>query len=446
LTLVELLVALAVISVLAGIALPAVKNTLKGQRINRAASLLQSAIQEGRARAIASGGGGVIIDRIGDETIQERSQSIRIRMADAPLPYTGDTAAATAKYQFIADGSSAGTGAAQIQNPAGPRGALPPLPSPAPTQPFRDHHVLLFDGSLQPQILRSARDIANGALPTLINPQDVIRIGNAGLPMRIERLVELTASTAPPWAFWTTSEPMPILYPTNYVMVEVVPQEVNTDLRLYSGSDISFSISKSPRPAIAMPVEMPKGTAIDLTVSGIGRFGNEFSPMFVDGNYLTTTAAPFTSGTLDYHSIYILFGSRGEVSRVVSAALVSGVPQLVEYPVTGDVHLLVGQAGETKTEPEEQLEDNDPNPLGDEAKNGTTPLLHAESIWVTIRARNGEVLSSPWIDPTDPTDPATQLIPPVVGVPTDASHQARIRTVIGRTRTAAVDSRDGGIQ
>ena len=64
-TLVELMVALAVISLLSAIALPAVKNSLRGQKVSRSASLLKSAIEEGRARSIASGGGGgIIIDRL----------------------------------------------------------------------------------------------------------------------------------------------------------------------------------------------------------------------------------------------------------------------------------------------------------------------------------------------------------------------------------------------
>ncbi|MEM1067885.1 MAG: prepilin-type N-terminal cleavage/methylation domain-containing protein [Planctomycetota bacterium] len=443
LTLVELLIVLAVISLLAGVALPTVKSSLKNQRVTRAASLLQSAIQEGRARAIVNGGGGIIIERIGVENIQERSQATILRMAESPPAYTGDSAGATVRYQFLPDGTIAGP----IDNPDGSR-SDDSLPS-APADPFRDYHLLLIDGKLEPQILRSARDLANDVTQeTLINLGDIIRLSNARYPFRIERIIEIDDTNSPPWGFWNrdASETAPLDYGTPsgaYVMIEMSPFEVNVNMRRHSRRDQEFSISKAPRPAIAAPIEMGRGTAIDLTASGLGRYGNEFSPMWIDGNYVDTALAPFTATPRDYESIYILFGARGEVTRIVTA-LSSGsppVPQLVDLPVTGDIHFLVGHAGQTKTNPTEQLEDNDPNPLNDESRDGKTPLLDGESIWVSIKVKNGEVTTSPLIDPTANT---LNLIPPQVGSPSNATQQNRIRTVIGRTRALAVESAGEG--
>lgn len=414
LTLVELMVALAVISILASIALPAVKNTLKEQKLPRAASVLQSAIEEGRARSIGSGGGGgIIIDRVGVDSLAQRSQSIRIRMASSPRPYTGDGGRSTC-YVGI-----------QPVTPAGP---------------VNDIVTLWFPPSAA-QMVRSAQDILNATAPTetLINPGDLVQLGDAALPVSIEGMRFGTNVGDRNLARLTNAE-IPDADIANWVRVQVLRPEENLDLTRFAGKAVSYSISRRPRPAISMPIQLPEGSAIDLTASGIGRVGNEFSPMAVNFNYTNPSIAPFGSTPLDYQSVWILFGSRGEISRIRAAQIVSGIPTLVDLPVTGDVHFLVGRAGDVKTQPEGQLEDSDPNFEADEADDGTTPLLSNESIWVTIKARSGEVVTSPW---TDPTDDTINLVP-AVAVVNDANQQARIRTVIGRTRDAAVQSRDMG--
>lgn len=415
LTLIELMVVLAVISVLAAIALPAVKNTLREQRVSRGASLLQSAIEEGRARSVlAGGGGGIIIDRVGIETIAGRCESIRVRLASTPPSYGGDVGNAKVKMGV----NMAGT---------------------APSVDITDDIITLWFDPSASQIKRSATDIGNGTVPTLINLGDKVQVGDVGLPMTIVG-IDLGTIAKRTQAGLLPSDISDAIV-TSWVRVTVDRPELNMDLTRFIGQDMEFSITRTPRPVIALPIELPQGTSIDLTASGIGRFGNQFSPMAVDGNYLDNTVAPFAAGTRDYQSIYILFGARGEVSRVLASQLVSGIPQLAEIPITGDVHLLVGQGGEVKTDPTDLLEDNDPDPLADEARDGKAPLLDPESAWVTIKARNGDIVATPWIDPTDNV---TNLIPGIAGVPTNNTREGRIQTVIGRTRTAAVESRDMG--
>jgi len=457
-TLVEVLVALAVISILAGIALPTLKSTLRGQKVSRAASLLQAAIEEGRARSIGrGGGGGVIIDRIGSTNLAERSQSVRLRMAEAPPRYVGDTTFSTARLRVDDKGD---------------------------LNPLNDDFFLLF-GPQEVQMARSAQDLA-GNVPTLINPGDAIFLGDAKYPMRVANIIDAQgqnphaagglwepAPLAPP-PYNPPSNPAP-KYPNplgpGYTQVQVVPLERNVDLGRMHWADLAFSIEKQPRPAIALPVELPKGTAIDLTSSGLGRFGNEFSPMEImafqtlpweQGNYTKTSAPPFidrpdplpADNTYDFGSIWILFGSRGEVSRLFYATYDRSKLELIltEQPVTGDIHFLVGRAGQLKNTPAGQLEDNYDNlnedPLADERRDGTTPLLDSGSIWVTIKASTGEVLASDWIDPTDEnTDLVDKLATVPPAVPTVTSNRlqrTRIQDVIRRVRTAAVESRDGG--
>jgi prepilin-type N-terminal cleavage/methylation domain-containing protein len=440
-TLVELMIALAIISLLAGIALPTVKEMIAGQRLSRSASLVQTVIQEGRARSInRGGGGGVMIERIGNDNIYARCQSTKIRLVDAPPDYSGDTPMATARYVFVPDVKF-------------------------PNDPGKDAHVLMFDNA-QLQMIRSADDLANGYRQTLINLGDTLRLGDQKIEMTIGAILKLPGGLdSGTWAnFWmrpeeaTLPQPLPRFTATATsapVIVSCKARDASTNLRRHSRKDLSFSISRSPRPAIAMPLELPTGTAIDLTASGIGRYGNQFSPMQISGNYTNDTKTPFLSKPQDYGSVIILFGMRGEVSRVLAGTRWWNDPNgdgndkdarvvFEDLPITGDIHLLVGEVGQVKPLPADQLEDNDPNPLADEADDGTTPLLNPESIWVTIKVDSGEVITSAWADPTDTT---ARMIPlPAVGNETNAQRSARIQTVIGLARDNAVHNRAAGSQ
>ncbi|TWT93666.1 pilus assembly FimT family protein [Neorhodopirellula pilleata] len=413
LTLVELMVALTIVSILAAISLPTVKNTLRDQKLARAAGLLRSAIEEGRARSIAGGGGGVIIDRLGKDSIAQRCSSNRIRFATAPKPYTGDIALELALIGVNAGGTP---------------------------DDFTDDTIALWFRSSALQLTRSASDLSSGTrFRTLINYGDEVLLGDAGLRFTIQTIdfgtATLRASDGLPAALFAA----PNLPPT-WVRVQVVANEQNLNMLRFRGTQSRFSIFRSPRPAIAMPIEMPQDTMIDLSVSGLGRYGNQFSPMAIEGNYLDVAIAPFNSVSVDYESVMILFGARGEVSRVL---LTWSDGSQTDLPVIGDIHLLVGRGGEVKTAPEDQLEDTDPNPIADDADDGITPLLDQESIWVTIKSRTGEIVTSNW---TDPTDDSTSLIATGNTAITDLDlrQQDRIQRTIGRVRASAVASSDIG--
>ena len=118
-------------------------------------------------------------------------------------------------------------------------------------------------------------DIAAGIDPTLINIGDMVFIGDAGLPARITELhrasnADITRfdASGPPGVFPRT---IPAALIGDWTVVVVRRIEQNTNFRRFHRQRTSFVITRRPRPAIAMPADMPAGTAIDLTVSGIGR-------------------------------------------------------------------------------------------------------------------------------------------------------------------------------
>lgn len=469
-TLVELLVALAVITILAGIALPATKSMLKEQRVSRGATLLQTAIQEGRSRAIlAGGGGGIIIDRVGVRNVNQRSESLQMRFASSPPLYRGEPEATLAIL------GARNLDAASTERPN--------------SNALLNQYVLWYPPEAS-QIRRSGQDILQDRLITLINAGDELQLGSEGLPFRI---AEIRGYEDGPNADQEArrdaiDDALDVNFPPGsainrrWTRVSITPVETNTDLNRFVNAEFSYAIKRQPTPAIAQPITMPKGTSIDLTASGVGRTGNQFSPFAIgtpvvsgvpQPNYVDTSLPPFSipaaltntnrPGQFDYESIYILFGSRGEVSRVLvgrpregaSAAELQIDPiVLTELDVTGDIYFLVNETGFVKTDPNEQFEDqegrsvaaaSDVDPLLDNADDGTTPLLNTDSIWVVIRARSGEVIASPWVNPTKN---GRTLVPyyNAAVTPTNDQWRNRVQSILTLTRSAAAELRDLGAE
>lgn len=304
-------------------------------------------------------------------------------------------------------------------------------------------------------LARSSIDYAAGNTPSLINRGDVIRISDISLPLVVEEIyapfpnVGTAIATRNNDGIDTGS--IPDFNVVSWTRVLIRRPEPNLDLRRVVGKSLEFEIQRTPRPSIAQPIEMPTGTAIDLTASGVGQYGNQFSPFEAEvfpatapnGNYVDVALPPFVSTQRDYRDVFILFNSRGEVSRVLTG-VADGLGGIIldEVPLTGDVYLLVHESGSVKTDPEQQLEDIDaPNYVGDPSNDGTTPLLNPESIWVTVRTRSGDSIASPWIDPTAVDIP---LVQPVPGTNTNQLQRQRTKSVISLTRSAAARLSDLG--
>jgi prepilin-type N-terminal cleavage/methylation domain-containing protein len=427
-TLVELLVALAVITVLASIALPATKSMLKEQRLSRSASMLQSAIQEARARAVADGGGGLIIDRRGTGSITDRCEANQVRFASTPPAYKGEPGA---EQPFF--GNFGG-----LVPPELPPGSL----------------VTLWFPPEAATVERSSTDLSNGKPFSMVNVGDTVSIGDVKLPMQIYGINSLpnppTLPSANPTLAQRNSDGLTnVLIPdtdvTTWNRVILRIPEANQSFSRLLGKRVRFSIQRSPQPAIAQPITMPNGTSIDLTSSGVGSGEHQFSPFAIEENYRDTAMPPFGNADRSYGPIYILFNSRGELSRVIASKLSPSGLRPDDIPVTGDVFLLVGEAGQVKAAPDEQLEDQDPSPLTDKAKDGTTPLLNPESVWVTLRSRSGDVISSPWTNPTTRNDTfvmprTTTSSDPMVDQNTEQAR--RIRAALTLTRSAAVQMQE----
>ena len=96
-TLVEILIVAFIMMLLAGIALPAVRNTLKDSKKSKNAREVVAFLNEARSRAIATGNEvGVVIPRFGTANDYVRSVSSQMLLSNAVPPYSGETAGARA--------------------------------------------------------------------------------------------------------------------------------------------------------------------------------------------------------------------------------------------------------------------------------------------------------------------------------------------------------------
>jgi prepilin-type N-terminal cleavage/methylation domain-containing protein len=277
LTLIELLIVMAILSLLAGIALPNIKTMIKQQRLSRSASAIQSYIDAARSKAIGTGQSyGVVIERSGFDSSIARSQSIRLRFAYAPPDYSGDVPEALAVVL--------------------PSGNLAFSPMHAPT---------LVAAAQQRQAQR------NGAVvDPIVRPLDLISIGSVGLTASINEIRFATASDfvitaqnpaefvvpgfVPDSSGSNTSDWPRLPSPTDaqisgWPVIEIrTPSAIDFDPAdqvrrvLLPGTAISFRVTRRPRPSILTPMDLVEGTVIDLNYSGIGIGNFTFAPTGIE--------------------------------------------------------------------------------------------------------------------------------------------------------------------
>lgn len=442
LTLVELLVAMAVLSLLAAIALPATKGVIDEQRIGRAANTVAAAFEVARGRAIANGGGGLLIERRGDRSMTGRCEADTLRYFESTPDYTPEAGAELPYLAFDSTSTSA------------------------------NDYVLYFPPEAG-FMRRSALDNESGDLPSLVNVGDEIEIGDAGISGIVTDLQNLQA-TGPENTDRDNDFDNDVPFPLqsagailNRTRLSLSLREVNRRLHRSIGRQVTFRVRRRPRPSILPPIQVPGGMALDLTASGIGLTGRQFSPMDigysdstltvpVQSNYVDPNLPPFatqtgnTSGRMDYGSVLVFFDGRGAVSRVRSAVeltevttqngLTAQFPVYEDLPVTGDLYFLLGEAGSVKTDPTEQLEDHDSDFAEDRADDGTTPLLNPRSVWVIVRALTGRPSTSPWLNPA-----GDALVPAAPTAPTNTTRQQRLARVLQITRAASDRSTANGI-
>ncbi|WP_153555172.1 pilus assembly FimT family protein [Roseimaritima sediminicola] len=401
-TLVELLVVIGILSLLAAVTLPNVRDIIREQKFTRTAGIVQSYIDGARAKAIGEGRRyGVVIERASEESAIGRAHSVRLSYAYGPPAYSGDLAGAQAYVTNLGN---------LAFNPA--------------------------DASL---LLAAAEQVRDGIPNPIVGPTDSIGIGLVPAYFQITGLGFLPGQTI------GTNPPNAAQWP----VIGLAPASRTAILAQYpEGTSLPFRVIRKPTLSMTSPLELPEGMVIDLVYSGIGLTGDDFSPLAIDnrrrdsgGNLITNrygtlpynpaTTAPFAGGFNDFQSITIMFDSQGSVTEVRFGAPTPGGSTVFvqSQQAASNIYLLLGKNGGVYPDAPFYVDGKDNANLAD-----------FESAWVTINRQSGEVavspLSSYGVSPGgDIFDPDTGFVVAPSGAPLQTKLQAALK--LARREAAA---------
>lgn len=135
---------------------------------------------------------------------------------------------------------------------------------------------------------------------------------------------------------------------------------------------VKFQIYLQPRQSLVTPLDLPNGTAIDLSWSGLGALGTQFDAW---------NAPPAMGATPppDTNPVILLFSPGGSVELVYSRGGSSS-------PVS-EIHFLVGRNDTIAA-----LDVS--NPVGPPNPRAAANLQDQESLWVTVGHRTGAVTTA----------------------------------------------------
>lgn len=150
-----------------------------------------------------------------------------------------------------------------------------------------------------------------------------------------------------------------------------------------------FQILRSPRP-IGNALELPQGTCIDITYSGVGNSGRQFP--------LPSNLNSIAGG------LYVMFSSNGSIDSMY-------INSLPTVPPNGSLYFLIGKT--------EKVGTNDPYVLASSnfnsaiyANKDISNLADPTSLWVVVSRSTGQVMTAENMpDPTKIVSPGTDIRP-----------------------------------
>ena len=329
LTLVELLVAITILSIVSALVIPRLRIANKERNIRETARVVGSVFSAARDRAVANGGAGVVIERNlnfianadGDNVYFAGTRMYQLR---ATPPYTGSDNGEMAVCLTVNDTSG---------NPL----------------------------EIEVEILQPLED-------NILRAGDSIRLGNGLARYRIKEILAVRQNGAgdnvlPLVLEWDNDPNTAVLdlnssdYITNWPAPEI-------------GSSIAFSIERQPRKIRSSVVDLPAGYIIDMRYSGPF---DTAAAGGIDGNVETYTAFglaiddPANASLVENREIQIHFDSKGAIDRAT---------------FNGE-SVLVGQSMYFF------INEYDPNIVGNTLETAEALLGNPTSLWLTIGFNGG---------------------------------------------------------
>jgi len=350
LSLVELMVVVGIVVTLTAIALPSLREALKDQKVSQAARQVQGYFETAKARAMASGRPvGVLLDRLSyvgaNNNLITNSTCLRLSMVEVLPPYSGDIQGATATLT-----NSGGT------FPSYANQALLPITT-CPTA------------------------------ASIISAGDFISFGDN------------------PLSFMVVGAPATTTISGNvYVQLSLAnPTEAKTEAIWPLGQplNVTFRVFRKPGKSLTGGLDLPKGICIDLTGSGVGPFGRNFSPDVIAGD---PTWGSVT--TADFKGIYIIFDPNGSIQRIYQGVGGGGSYSLATYIPTSTIHFLLGKTDQVS--PPTLITPFDGTTIQTGSDLATSNLMDSESVWISVNPFTGVIYNSAMTEPSVPS-PAAQF-------------------------------------
>lgn len=414
-TLVELMVAITIASVLTLIALPTVKDTFRKNVVSRGAQVVRSAIDRARSQAIRTGRPcGVVLER-------QRSRLLPQDPAvDELLPFGHDI---VRRISYVQTASS-----------------------------YRGDHSQA-----------EARMLANGELEVFEQDASLLyaaaqgqasasRLINTGAFLRLEGYSTRFIITG----LTTNTRTMPDTSIRNVVRIQFDPADLTfakNKMNLTATQQYSFAIEPLPIPAAIQPVELPGRIVVDLSISGTESHPRHFSVQAVaqqtnapntwlHGSEATNIPAggPATRPGYVLGDVVIMFAADGKLDSIYTDRPLpdnGAAPFALSYtrvvPISS-VALAVGEADGVVPNPFDVAQF--PAPTGAVDMTGTGILTqdenllpnfaNPESTWVVLRPQSGVTESFSAATPRSLTDLQIKYGLRATNIPADEFLDARI--------------------
>lgn len=335
-TLLEVLVTFFVLLILAGVALPVTRNTLRDQRNNRAAQIVTSFIDLTRNHAIAyERDMGVVFERLEPEGFG-RSACLRLRQVRGVPIYTGESAKAMATLVNVA-----GT-------VGGPINAADFNPIESQLLALSADMILAGNAADAPIRLGDRLELPGGRIVTIL---DIARVGTA--TVNELRTVRVTFNLREP-----SNLPAPLT--STYTHPGRASRSTNPPQR------VRYAIHRAPVLTNTASVSLPRGTAIDLNYSGFGVRGSEFMPNLNDASVVAG-------------SVIVLFDSAGRVSRVNTGVGDVGPPVSQLFFCIGDLDGVQSAAAD----------------LLNQERRSRANVLRTNASWLVLNPATGRTFAAP---------------------------------------------------
>lgn len=401
LTLVELLIVMGLLTLLATFSLSGMRDLMRSQKVSQASTLVKQYLQNAQIRAISNGRPvAVFLDRV--SLIGDRSLATNHSAFDAPVagnysvtrlqfgevfpPYIGDVQDV---FGVLGEPS---VGAEAYPGTVGTTTRAP-------------------DGHADQITFSNVADVVSGLGPTgFISLGDLIGIeGDEGL-FRIERIVR--SGTAVTVQFFNP--------PKNYnnglqakkaagiVLDPVFESAVGTfatSLVLPSSpKNVRFRIYRQPTKSLIGAVNLPRGTCVDLSLSGLGPDGNgAWGGIFglTKAPSYSVPPPPYNPSPADFSRVGIVFDAQGRVSYLIHENQINNIHNRVFSEVSSNLYLMVGRTDQVLPglQPAAQLQVPAAQTLAALSDGeGELPkgnLLDQENVWITCNPFTGEIKSSP---------------------------------------------------